>query len=238
MPKCLLAVDTATEICGIALVVDGRIHAELMLSRGITHTQSVLSAIDAVLAISGLTAGDVDAYAVTRGPGSFTGLRIGISTVKGLAFATAKPMVGISSLEVLAHQAPDSADLICPLMDARRNEVYWALYRREKDGIKAIMAERVGPATEVADAIQAPCQFIGNGVPTYRSVLRKKLTYPAQWAGSALNNLRPAVLARKAWQRLQEGKTDDPRTFEPVYLRKSDAELHWKGDGAISKPGP
>ena len=238
MPKCLLAVDTATEICGIALAVDGRIQAELMLSRGITHTQSVLSAIDAVLAITGLTAGDVDAYAVTRGPGSFTGLRIGISTVKGLAFATEKPMVGISTLAVLAHQASGSADLICPMMDARRSEVYWTLYRRENDGIKAIMAEQVGPATEVADAIQEPCQFIGNGVPSYRSVLQKKLTHPAQWAGSAVNNLRPAVLARQAWRQLQEGKTDDPRTFEPVYLRKSDAELHWKDSGTLAKPGP
>ncbi len=238
MPKCLLAVDTATEICGIALAVDGRIQAELMLSRGITHTQSVLSAIDALLAITGLTAGDLDAYAVTRGPGSFTGLRIGISTVKGLAFATEKPMVGISTLAVLAHQAPGSADLICPMMDARRNEVYWTLYRREKDGLKAIMAERVGPAAEVADAIQEPCQFIGNGVPVYRSVLQQKLTHPAQWAGSAANDLRPAVLAQQAWQQLQEGKTADPRTFEPVYLRKSDAELHWKGGDSLPKPRP
>jgi tRNA threonylcarbamoyladenosine biosynthesis protein TsaB len=238
MPKRLLAVDTATEICGIALAVDGRIQAELMLNRGITHTQSVLSAIDAVLAITGLTTGDLDAYAVTRGPGSFTGLRIGISTIKGLAFATEKPMVGISTLAVLAHQAPGSADLICPMLDARRNEVYWSLYRREPDGIKAIMAERVGPATEVVDAIQAPCQFIGNGVPTYRSMLRKSLTAPAQWGDSAVNSLRPAVLAGQAWQQLQEGKTDDPRTFEPVYLRKSDAELHWKGGGTPSKPGP
>jgi tRNA threonylcarbamoyladenosine biosynthesis protein TsaB len=238
MPKRLLAVDTATEICGIALAVDGRIQAELMLNRGITHTQSVLSAIDAVLAITGLTTGDLDAYAVTRGPGSFTGLRIGISTVKGLAFATEKPMVGISALAVLAHQAPGSADLICPMMDARRNEVYWTLYRRENGGLKAIMAERVGPATAVADAIQEPCQFIGNGVPTYRSVLRKTLTSPAQWGDSAVNSLRPAVLARQAWQQLQEGKTDDPRTFEPVYLRKSDAELHWKGGGTPPKSGP
>jgi tRNA threonylcarbamoyladenosine biosynthesis protein TsaB len=238
MPKCLLAVDTATEICGIALVVDGRVHAELILSRGITHTQSVLSATDAVLAITGLKTGDLDAYAVTRGPGSFTGLRIGISTVKGLAFATAKPMVGISSLAVLAHQAPGSADLVCPMMDARRNEVYWTLYRRGNDGMKAIMAERVGPATGIVGAVQEACQFIGNGVPSYRSVIQSALNYPAQWAGSELNSLRPAVLARLAWQRFEAGDTDDPRTFEPVYLRKSDAELHRKSGDTLSRPGP
>jgi tRNA threonylcarbamoyladenosine biosynthesis protein TsaB len=230
-------VDTATEICGVALAVDGHVHTELILNKGITHAQSVLSAIDAVLEISGLTPGDLDGYAVTRGPGSFTGLRIGISTIKGLAFATEKPMVGISTLEVLAHQAPGTADLICPLMDARRDEVYWTLYRRGTDSMTPIVPERVGPVTEVVGSIQETCQFIGNGVPPYRTVLQKGLAYPAQWTGNELNDLRPAVLARLAWQRLREGKTDGTRTFEPVYLRKSDAELHRKGRSAPARKG-
>lgn len=228
MPNRLLAVDTATEICGVALAVDGQVEAELVLSRGITHTRSVLSAVDAVLEISGLEAGDLDAYAVTRGPGSFTGLRIGISTIKGMALATGKPMVGISSLEVLAHQATGGTDLICPMMDARRKEVYWALYRREGDRLTAVTAEQVGPAEEIAEAVKETCQFIGNGVPPYRAILQKKLTCPGRWAANELNHLRPAVLARLALQRLQEGKTDDVGTFEPVYLRKSDAELQRK----------
>ena len=237
MPTCLLAVDTATEICGVALAVDGRVKAELILNRGVTHTQSVLSAIDAVLGISGLTAEDVDAYAVTRGPGSFTGLRIGISSIKGLALASSKPIVGISSLEVLAHQAPGCSDLICSMMDARRQEVYWALFRRDSEGINAIMEERVGPAAEIAAAIDEQCQFIGNGVPPYRSELLKGLTHLAQWAGKESNDIRPAVLARLAWQRFQVGETSDTRTFSPVYLRKSDAELHRKASERPAGPG-
>lgn len=228
MPTCLLAVDTATEICGVATSIDGRVQAELMLSRGATHTRSVLSAIDTVLENSGLTVGDLDAYAVSRGPGSFTGLRIGISTVKGLAFATGKPMVGISTLEVLAHQAAGNAYLVCPMMDARRKEVYWTLYRRTTEGMTAIMEERVGPATEIAEFTKEACQFIGNGVPPYRDALQKKLTCSAQWTPDELNHLRPTVLARLAWRRLQEGKTTDTRSFKPVYLRKSDAELQRK----------
>ncbi len=236
MPSSLLAVDTATEICGIALAIDGRIETELILDRGVTHTRSVLSAIDAVLGIAGLSTEDIDAYAVTRGPGSFTGLRIGISTVKGLALATAKPLVGISSLEVLAHQASGRADLICPVMDARRREVYWTLYQRTAEGLTAIMEERVGAVAEMTACIDKECEFVGNGVPTYRHELKTSLKHPAHLTDQEGNALRPAVLARLAWQRLQRGETEDIRTFAPVYLRKSDAELHREASGAPTGP--
>lgn len=236
MPTSLLAVDTATEICGIALAIDGRVETELILDRGITHTQSVLSAIDAVLGIAGISTAEIDAYAVTRGPGSFTGLRIGISTVKGLALAAAKPLVGISSLEVLAHQASGRADLICPVMDARRREVYWTQYQRTADGLAAIREERVGPVTEMTASIEKECELIGNGVPTYRSELQAGLKFPVYLTDHEGNTLRPAVLARLAWQRLQIGETADIRTFAPVYLRKSDAELHREATGAPTGP--
>lgn len=225
MPTSILAVDTATEICGVALTIDGRVQAELILNQGVTHTRSVLAAIDAVLGISGLAPADVDAFAVTRGPGSFTGLRIGISTVKALSLSGAKPLVGISSLEVLAHQASGSSTLICPMMDARRREVYWALYRRDADDIAPVHEERVGPVSDIVDAIGESCQFIGNGVALYRMELLKGVTHPVQWARNEWNDLRPAVLARLAWERFKAGKTCDVGTFAPVYLRKSDAEL-------------
>ncbi len=236
MPTSLLAVDTATEICGVAVAVDGQVKAELILNRGITHTQSVLSAIDAVLGMTGMSSGEVDAYSVTRGPGSFTGLRIGISTVKGLALAAGKPLVGISSLEVLAHQASGRVGLVCPVMDARRREVYWTLYQSNPDGITAILTERVGPVAEIISHIYKECEFIGNGVPTYRSKLQPSLKHPARWTDHEGNSLRPAVLARLAWQRFQEGRMDDIRTFAPVYLRKSDAELHREASGATTGP--
>ena len=229
MPNRLLAVDTATEICGVALLINGKVVTELILDRNVTHTQTVVAAIDAVMGINHMKIADVDAYAVTQGPGSFTGLRIGISTLKGLAHATRKPLVGISSLAVLAHQAPSDTDTVCPLMDARRNEVYWALYRREGAVLSVAMDERAGPAAEVADAVDKACYFIGNAVPHYRASLSERLVAPATWANDELNALRPAVLARLAWRRLREAPLDDPMRFSPVYLRKSDAELHQKG---------
>lgn len=225
MPSCLLAVDTATEICGVALVADGRVQSELILDRGETHTRSIMAAIDAILSINNIKVPAVDAYAVTRGPGSFTGLRIGISTVKGLAMATGKPVVGVSSLEVLAYQASGQSPLVCPVMDARRNEVYWSLYERKGAQVSSIADELVGPASDIANRIDDDCYFIGNAVPIYRSKLSSQLKHPAQWANDEINGIRPAVMARLAWNRLQIGQIEQPQTLTPVYLRKSDAEL-------------
>ena len=114
----LLALDTATETCGIALLVDGGIQAELNFFHGQTHAKHLMSGVEAVLELTGVPLNDIDGFAVTRGPGSFTGLRIGISTVKGLALAMGKPVVGISSLDVLARQADNSQEWICPMIDA------------------------------------------------------------------------------------------------------------------------
>lgn len=226
----MLAVDTATEIGGVALIVDGQVRSELILNQRVTHSRSIMAAIDAVLNLNHMDIQQIDAYAATRGPGSFTGLRIGISTVKGLAMAAAKPLVGISSLAVLAHQAPPMSDLVCPIMDARRNEVYWSLYQRDGKGhLNAVMDEQVGPVSTVVEAIDRNCCFIGNGLSPYRDVIERAFTEPMQWADHMSNGIRPSVLAKLAWQRMADGGNDDIRTFSPVYLRKSDAEMSRQG---------
>ena len=221
----LLAVDTATQSCGIAIIADGRMRAELILSHGGTHTKQVLAAIDAVLDLEGSSLAQIDAFAVTRGPGSFTGLRIGISTVKGLALATGKPVIGISSLDVLAHQAGADATWICPMIDARRNEIYWNIFHREGDGLVALSEEQVGPVEKLARQIENPCVLVGNAVPLYGAQLAGLVKPALQWAPEDDQAIRPAVLARLAWRRFQQGDTDDPGGFAPVYLRKSDAEM-------------
>jgi tRNA threonylcarbamoyladenosine biosynthesis protein TsaB len=233
MSTCLLAVDTATEIGGVALLIDGQVKSELILSQGVTHSRSIMAAIDAVLDINHMDIDGIDVYAVTRGPGSFTGLRIGIGTVKGLAMAAAKPLVGISSLAVLAHQAPAISDMVCPIMDARRNEVYWTLYQRDgKGSLNPVMDEQVGPVSTVAESIEWPCCFIGNGVSPYREELAQLLGEPMQWGDDTSNGIRPSVLAKLAWQRIVNGDNDDIRAFSPEYLRKSDAEMSRNSKGA------
>ena len=222
----LLAVDTATQSCGVAIVADGWLQAELILNQGGTHTKQILATIDAALKLSGSLPEQVDAFAVTRGPGSFTGLRIGISTIKGLAFATGKPIVGISSLDVLAHQVGDGdTALVCSMIDARRNEIYWRVYRRKSDGLDALSDEQVGPIEELARQIDDSCFFVGNAVSEYAVQLPSLVKQKVQWASDACNTISPSVLARLAWQRFEQGDVDDVGCFAPVYLRRSDAEL-------------
>lgn len=224
----MLAVDTATESCGVCIVADGRVQTELCLNHGETHARHILHAVDAVLSLSRMSLADIDAFAVTKGPGSFTGLRIGISTVKGLAFAAGKPVVGVSSLEILARQAGYGTQLVCPMMDARRKELYWRIYRREGDDLVSQTNEQVGPLDRLTGQIDGSCLFIGNATALYATQVARRLKHNAQWAPANDNDIRPAVLARLAWDLFQQGRCVDAETFVPVYLRKSDAELNRK----------
>ena len=132
----ILAVDTATTSCSVAIIDKKCVLAEITLLREETHSKHLMDMIHTAIGFSGLKLSDLDGFAVVRGPGSFTGLRIGITTVKGLAAGLKKPLVGISSLEALAMQASHSPYLICPLLDARRGEVYFSRYRFDRGPFK------------------------------------------------------------------------------------------------------
>jgi tRNA threonylcarbamoyladenosine biosynthesis protein TsaB len=221
----LLAIDTATQSCGMAIVVDGVVQTELILSHRGTHSRQILVAIDALFSLSEFSLAQIDAFAVTRGPGSFTGLRIGISTIKGLSLAAGKPIIGISSLDVLAHQAGGDITRVCSMIDARRNEIYWCIYRREGSRLTPLTSEQVGPLDRMARQIDDACVFVGNAVTLYERLLPRLVKPAIQWVPDADNAIRPAVLARLAWRRFVKGDVDAVETFAPVYLRKSDAEL-------------
>lgn len=229
MSNNLLAVDTATERCGVSVIADGYIRAELSLNIGGSHTKHILPAVETVLSLVEIPLADIDAFAVTQGPGSFTGLRIGVSTVKGLAFAAGKPLIGISSLEVLAHQAGDEGGVVCPMIDARRNEVYWRLFRRADGRLRPIGDELVGPIEALAGQIDETCIVIGNAVSLYADRLQRLLPDRVRWSPESDNGIRPGILAQLAWQRYERGLVDDVETFAPVYIRKSDAESLHRG---------
>lgn len=222
----LLAVDTSTEVCTVGLAEDLRLLGEITLGHGQTHARFLMQAIDHLFALTGTALDDVQAFVAGQGPGSFTGLRIGISTVKGLAMSGAKPLVGVSSLAILAHQAAGESDLVCPMLDARRKEVYWSLYRREDDLLVPQLPEQVGDALSVIDALDHPCTFIGNGALLYRKKLETAGCRNHHWPPPESHAVRAAVLARLGWQRLQRGESDPVQSFSPVYLRKSDAEIN------------
>jgi tRNA threonylcarbamoyladenosine biosynthesis protein TsaB len=226
MSAALLAVDTATESCGVAIMVDGRVRAALRLSHGQTHARFLMQAVDSALMLSRMTLSDIDVFAATRGPGSFTGLRIGISTVKGLAFGMGKPIVGVSSLEVLAHQAIGCAPLVCVMLDARRSEVYWCFYKQRHDFLSPITDEQVGPVKELLDRLDGPCVAIGNAALLYADQLHAKAGQAIQLAPAVCHEIQPDTVAQLAWHRFQQGSMEDPDGFVPVYLRKSDAQIN------------
>ena len=224
----LLAIDTATSVCGVALAHHGSVEAAVSLDTGQTHTRVIMHTIMSIMRFCGVGLQQIDGFAVTQGPGSFTGLRIGISTVKGLATALDKPMIGVSTLEVLASQAPALCAMICPMIDARRGEVYWALYRRQGGELTTVLPEQVGPAEKAVEQIDCACCFIGNGAMAYRHSIEPLVRAEGHWVSEGESRLDPAAVAQIGWRLFRSGRSIDPALFAPVYLRQSDAEINLK----------
>ena len=226
----ILAIDTASKSASAAVISGDRVLAESILLTGETHSKTLMGLIGGVLQHSGTLIGDIDAYAVTTGPGSFTGLRIGISMVKGLASAGDKPVVGVSALDALALQASFSNYLICPMLDARRREVYFAGYRCDRNGdLEKEMDDGVGLPENVISVIQEPCLFIGDGSEVYHDLITEKMRNPAFFAPQFSNTIRASAVGHLGNIKIIKG--DDvcsAETLEPVYLRKSDAEMNKK----------
>lgn len=221
----VLAVDTSTQVCGVAVAGEQGVLAEERIELGLTHAKILMDTVRTVLARCGTHLTQLDGLVVTRGPGSFTGLRIGISTIKGLAAATGLPIVGVSTLAVLAHQAAGDGQWICPMIDARRREVYWSLYRNMDGTLRPAQDERADPAGSVAERAPAGCFFIGNGAQLYHRKIIERAPHPVRFAESADNALKPSVAASLGIGRLMRGEQEVMNDFAPVYLRKSDAEM-------------
>jgi len=221
----ILAVDTSTMSLSVAITGKSGLLSEITVINNQTHSIHLINLIERALGISGLSIKDIDGYAVTNGPGTFTGLRIGISTIKGLAAATHKPIVGISSLEALASQAGPAANLICPFMDARRGEIYTNLYRSKNGRMIQIEDERVIDPSEMIDQICETCIFIGNGAKLYREIIEKKLGEKAVFASEKQNIIQASSIAYLGRDRFTNLNTEDNTQFVPVYIRKSDAEI-------------
>jgi tRNA threonylcarbamoyladenosine biosynthesis protein TsaB len=226
----ILALDTATNSCSAAVVDDGMVCAELTTVNNQTHSKHLMGMIDTVCHVSGQKIADMDGFAVTIGPGSFTGLRIGISAVKGLAWSLNKPMVGVSSLDALAWQCIPAAYPVYTLLDARKQEVYFCRYRFQDGELKKDGTEQVIAPAEVINAIREPCMFIGNGANLYKEEILSKLGELAHFAGWNQDVIRASSVARLSLEHFIHHQTDDVAQLVPHYIRKSDAELHRKKD--------
>jgi tRNA threonylcarbamoyladenosine biosynthesis protein TsaB len=185
-----------------------------------------MAMIDSALELAGVKLSMTDGLAFTSGPGSFTGLRIGISTMIGLAAATGKPIVGISGLDALAMQAAAPDISICPLIDGRRNEVYCARYRWVNGELVKEAAEQVlSPELAIAGLNNAPVLFVGNGAQLYQALIRDRLGDCARFAMNSQNTLRASTVAWISMKRFETGDVDDIFQFEPMYIRRPDAKI-------------
>jgi tRNA threonylcarbamoyladenosine biosynthesis protein TsaB len=222
----ILSVDTATTSCSVAITQDRSLLAEITNDTAQTHAKHLMGMIETALGLSGLTMPDLDGFAVTRGPGSFTGLRIGIATVKGLAAATGKPLVGVSTLAALALQAAGPSLVICPLLDARRGEVYFTRYRYEDGKLAQLIEEGVAPPGEAVAGLKEKSLFVGGGAMMYRDLLATSLGELARFAPAIQDTIRASTIARLSLPAFEDGPEDDIESLVPVYIRKSDAEIH------------
>lgn len=220
----VLAVDTATRSCSVALMNEDHLVAEFTLLRRQTHSRHLMAMIADLLDASGETPAAIDGFAVTHGPGSFTGLRIGSSTVKGLAEALQRPMAGVSTLAALAMQALPADKLVCPVIDARRKEVYAGAYRLKNGVPTAVAEEQVLAPEQVAARFDEPCIYIGDGALLYRERLLTPDRDDEVPAIASVHVIHAAAVARLARPVFLSGLGRDPADFVPTYLRKSDAE--------------
>ena len=221
----ILAVNTATKCCSVGIVDKDFLLVELILTTGQTHSKHLTEMINRAINLSGLAISDLDGFAVTMGPGSFTGLRIGISTVKGLVMGTGKPLVGVSTLDALAMQATFCPHLVCSLLDARKGEVYFSRYRFVDGALKKEGIEGVFAPPKVLDDINEPCLFIGDGALLYQNEIVYRMGKLAHFAPPNQNAIRASTVAYLAMDRFVKQETDDVIHFVPHYIRKSDAEI-------------
>jgi tRNA threonylcarbamoyladenosine biosynthesis protein TsaB len=194
----------------------------------VTHSERLMSTVDQVLRATGLTIGDMDGFAVAIGPGSFTGLRIGLSTVKGLALVTGKPIAAVPTLEALAWNLPYADAPVCPMLDARKNEVYAAVYEFRRTGLAQLMPETALPIKGLSDVLTGDVIFSGEASRLYRSELEKQFRGRARFAPLAALLPSAAAVAELGLSMLATGRQAAPDSLTPLYVRRPEAEVAWE----------
>lgn len=221
----ILGIDTSTKYAGVAVVENRVLIAQSTLQFMASHSEKLLPEIAHILEIMKIPIETIDYYAVTVGPGSFTGLRVGISTVKGLAFATRKNVIPISTLEVIARGFIHVEYPICPILDARKKEVYSALFQWENGKLLRIKRDSVLTPEALTEWIKGKTLFAGDGLSIYKDKLQQLFGEKAIFAESIYNIPSSAIVALMGFEKAEEGKFISARDLSPLYLRKSEAEI-------------
>ena len=223
----ILGLDSSGIVASVAVVEDDALVAEYTVNYKKTHSQTLLPMLDEIVKMTELDLGSIDAIAVAAGPGSFTGLRIGSATAKGLGLALKKPLIAVPTVEGLAYNLYDTQGIICPIMDARRKQVYTGIYCFEDHRLKVLEDQMAIPMEELITRLNERGQsvvFLGDGVPVFRDLIQEKLKVPFSFAPAHVNKQRASAVAALGMEYYREGKIQTAMEHVPDYLRVSQAE--------------
>ena len=218
----ILAIESAAKSVGAAVISGDTLLSEQFLNCGLTHSQTLMPLVDGVLSAAGLTMADVDGIAISSGPGSFTGVRIGLGTAKGLALGAGKPLYPVPTLLGLAYNVASYEGTIVPIMDARRGEVYTATYHSEGGVLTEITPMRAIALSALLEEL-SEALFVGDGVTVHKEAIIEKMGKGAKFAPDHLLHHRAASVAMAA----KTVAAKSPHDAEPFYLRLSQAEREY-----------
>ena len=234
MAQTVLALDTSSPVASVAFVEDNLLLGEVHVASGMTHAERLLGLVDQLLREVGRELCQVKALAVAHGPGSFTGLRVGMATAKGLALALDVPLVGMSTLTTLAYNLMHVAHPVCAMLDARKNEVYAARYLFSAGQFELQGEERVCAPESFLRGIEGEAVFVGDGALRYRSLIVAEMGKRAHFVPPVLNQSRAAVMAWLASKELEQNTPVSADLVAPVYIRPSEAEIAYRRNNASS----
>lgn len=222
----ILGIESSSLVASVAVATEDVVIGEYTVNLKKTHSQTLLPMIDAMMTLLEMEVKEIDAIAVSGGPGSFTGLRIGSATAKGLGLALKKPLIHVPTVDAMAYGLYGAKALICPLMDARRNQVYTGLYRFS-DRFEIVREQWAGDIKELIGDLNKLGErviFLGDGAPVCRHIIEEELTVPYEFAPPHVNRQRAAAVAALGGVYFAEGRFETAAEHRPDYLRKSQAE--------------
>ena len=233
----VLGIDSSGLVASVAVVEDDILLAEYTVNYKKTHSQTLLPMLKEIGDMISLDLNSIDAIAIAAGPGSFTGLRIGSATAKGLGLALDKPIIPVPTVAGLAYDLWGTDKLVCPIMDARRNQVYTGIYEFIEGKLQIVEDQMAVAVTEIAEKLnekEREVIFLGDGVPVYRELLAENMKVPYSFAPAHMNRQRASAVAVLGVQYYAEGHVESAAEHKPDYLRLSQAERERKEKEAQS----
>ena len=221
----VLGIDTSGYANAVGVINGNQILADFVFEARRDSLEKIVANIDFALKEAGLTLDDIDGFGVGLGPGSWTGIRVGVTVGKILAFSTNKPVAGVPTLEVLAYTADNISATVCPIIDAgTKNTIYAALYRVKDGTVRRVSEYYIGDVPGLAEIVSAPVVFVGSGANSYRQLIGQIFDVSSDNVRIIEDAPRGAVVARLAAIRLERGESDDTLSLEPLYLKESTAK--------------